>query len=576
MDLRKIMMVVLLSTISKAFETDVINAVEVKTPSGWVRGYEENFDDGQVYRFIKIPFAQPPLGKLRFQKPQPIGEWEGVQGVSEKTGMSCSQWNFPVPGFDDMQLDEDCLHLNIYVPGKVSKDRNLSVMVWIHGGGFFFGGANQYKPHKLVLGGDVIVVTINYRLGFLGFLTLNNPLMAGNYGLWDQIEALRWVQNNIAAFGGNPKSVTIFGESAGGMAVSLLTLIPSNKGLFQRAISQSGVVNFFSISKKEQEERNADLLLERVNCKDKDEVSEILKCLQDLPAENITNALTFMDLQTPLNTSFITGGLTPCIDGELIKEHLAYPRSSDDSIYSFFRTVDFMSGTLDGEGNMVYLGISPQIQEHFDFNVTEKIPLGVLCEIHAPTYVETVVGNVPELAKEICDFYTTAESVDAQSNKVCEFTGDYSFIVPSNIMLSIHSKNNKGARSFQYLITKTSPMPFGGDPPAWFKGAGHGDELHLMFNFEITALSEEKFKNVNLDDIKKLSDYVVKYWTNFAKFGNPNGENVPEWPLYDVSTKQYVIIDLPITTGENLKSEATALLSKITEIGRQRLIHDEL
>ncbi|XP_062586567.1 carboxylesterase 1C-like [Saccostrea cucullata] len=575
MDVGKIIITVMLVTISIALETEIKNAVEVKTPSGWVRGYEENLEDGQVYRFIKIPFAQPPLGKLRFQKPQPIGEWEGVEGVSEKTGMSCPQWNFPMPGFDDMQLDEDCLHLNIYVPGKVSKDRNLSVMVWIHGGGFMFGGANQYKPQKLVLGGDVIVVTTNYRMGFLGFLTLHDPLMAGNYGIWDQIEALRWVQNNIAAFGGNPNSVTIFGESAGGMAVSLLTLIPSNKSLFQRAISQSGVTNFFTISKKEQEVRNADLLLERVNCKDEKDVSDILRCLQDLPVDNITNAVTMMDLMTPMNTSFITGGFTPSIDGELIKEHLAYPKSSEASIYSFFRSVDFMSGTLNGEGNLVYMGISPQIQEQFDFNVTEKIPLSYLCEITAPTFVELAVGNVPDLTKEICDFYATTESVDAQSNKVCEFTGDYAFIVPSNIMLSIHSKNNKVAKSFQYLITKTSPMPFGGDPPTWFKGAGHGDELYLMFDFEISALSEEKFKKINMDEVKKLSDYVVKYWTNFAKFGNPNGENVPEWPAYDVNTKRYVIIDSPITTSENLKSEATALLTKIIELGGKR-IHDEL
>lgn len=242
---------------------DVVNAVEVKTTSGWVRGYEENFDDGKVFRFVKIPFAKPPIGELRFRPPQPIGEWEKVQGISGAKSPSCPQWYFPFPGFNSSQTEEDCLYLNIYVPGKISTARNLSVMVWIHGGGFIFGAANQYKPQPMVLKGDVIVVTINYRLGLLGFFTMHDPLLSGNYGIMDQIEALRWIHNNIASFGGNPNSVTIFGESAGGMAVSLLTLIPSNEGLFQRAISQSGVVSTVAVAKKEWEIRTKDLFFRK-------------------------------------------------------------------------------------------------------------------------------------------------------------------------------------------------------------------------------------------------------------------------------------------------------------------------
>nr|XP_022305464.1 liver carboxylesterase-like [Crassostrea virginica] len=317
---------VLLASLVKG--DDIINAVEVKTPSGWVRGYEEKLDDSQIFKFLKIPFAKPPVGQLRFQKPQPIEQWENVQGTSELP-QSCPQWYFSLPGFEDLTTDEDCLYLNVYVPGKISKERNLSVMVWIHGGGFMFGAASKYNPVALVTKGDVIVVTINYRLGLFGFLTMNDPLLSGNYGVWDWIEALRWVQNNIAAFGGNPNSVTIFGESAGGMAVSLLTLIPSAKGLFHRAISQSGVVSNF---------------------------------------------------------------------------------------------------------------------------------------------------------------------------------------------------------------------------------------------FQVQSLKTEK----------DLSETVIRYWTNFAKSGNPNGENVPEWPRYDVNSKKYLIINKPIKTGENLKAEATELFSRIIEKGRQRLYHDEL
>lgn len=567
--------IALISVASLVKGNDVVNAVEVKTTSGWVRGYEENFDDGKVFRFVKIPFAKPPIGKLRFRTPEPIGEWEGVQGISEEKSPSCPQWYFPFPGFNSSVTEEDCLYLNIYVPGQISPTRNLSVMVWIHGGGFIFGAANQYKPQPMVLKGDVIVVTINYRLGLLGFFTMHDPLLPGNYGVWDQIEALRWIHDNIAAFGGNPNSVTIFGESAGGMSVSLLTLIPSNEGLFQRAISQSGVVSTSAVAKKEWEIRTKDLFLERTNCKDKGNVAETLDCLQDLPVENITNALSMLDIMDSKNASFHAGGLYPGVDGKLIDEQLVYPKSPEDKSYQFFRSLDFMSGTLDGEGNMMYMGLSADVQEKYNFNVTEKIPISILCEMTAPVFINNAVGNVPELAQEICDFYRTTESTDAQSNKVCEFTGDSTFIVPSNILLSIHAKDNTKSNTFQYLVTKPSPLPFGGNAPSWFKGAGHGDDIRFFFDFsDILEIPDDK-REMHEED-QGLSQKIIQYWTNFAKFGNPNGENVPKWPSYDANSKQYIILDIPIKTGENLKSGATALLSRILENGRRRLTRDEL
>ncbi|XP_062619323.1 carboxylesterase 1C-like [Saccostrea cucullata] len=559
-----------------AFGSDVINVVEVKTPSGWVRGYEEIHDEGQLYRFVKIPFAQPPLGDLRFQKTKPIGEWKGVKGISAVNAPQCTQVMFPLPGFDSLENDEDCLYLNIYVPGKISKERNLSVMVWIHGGGFMIGGASQYKPQKLVLGGDVIVVAISYRLGLLGFLTLHDPLAPGNYGLWDQIEALKWVQNNIAAFGGNPKSVTIFGESAGGMSVSLQTLIPSNEGLFQRAISQSGVVSFFCISRRREEKETNDVLLKNTNCTDKGGIAETLECLRGVSAENLTAAVPMMEFEKSFNISFEFGSLVPTVDGELIKENLAYPKSWDDEIYRFFRSIDYISGTLDAEGNSLPLILSEETQNHFNFNVSERVPVSVLCEMLAPTFVNTATGNIPELTKEICEFYTTSEGVNEQSMRVTDFNGDSSFIVPSNIMLEIHAKNNDKAKTYQYLVTKPSPFPFIPELPEWYSGAGHGEELHLMFNVTSDHVPEETLKKQDLASVEKLSKDVVKYWTNFAKYGDPNSEGLPKWSSFDTVTKKYAILDTPVTEGENLKPDATDLLRKVIEKGRSNAIHDEL
>ena len=500
--------------------SSVINVVEVKTPSGWVRGYEENYAQGQVYRFIKVPFAQPPVGDLRFQKPMPIGEWSDVRGTREVNSPQCPQIENPIPGFDRLEDNEDCLYLNIYVPGKVSKENKLPVMVWYHGGGFICGGASQYKPQKMVLEGQVIVITVNYRLGLFGFLTLHDPLAPGNYGLRDQIEALRWIQNNIAAFGGDPKSVTIFGESAGGMSVSLQTLIPSNEGLFQRAISQSGVVSYYSHANKKEEEQTNELLLKRTGCDGRESIAETMKCLRDLPAKNITEAISMYDFVKPLNVSVQVGSLVPTVDGELVKENFAFPKRWDNEAYRFFRSIDFMSGTLDGEGNLAYLLMSPELQEKLEFNVSQSIPKIALCNVLAPSFVESFIGNIPSLTQEICDFYTTDEGTDEQSNKVCEFLGDTWFIIPSNFMLSIHAKNNDRFRTFQYLVTQPTPfsiIPL--DPPSWFKGAGHGEEIHLLFNMSRDHVPEEKLKNVDIPALDKFSSDVIKYWTNFAKFG---------------------------------------------------------
>nr|XP_022307375.1 carboxylesterase 5A-like isoform X3 [Crassostrea virginica] len=560
----------LFSVVSIVKGVNVTNAIEVETPSGWVKGYNITTEEGQMTRFVQIPYAQPPVGNLRFKKPLPVRKWEGFQGISDEQATWCSQWYYPAPGTKTPRIDEDCLFLNIYVPGRISTDRNLSVMVWIHGGGFVSGAGSLYNPIKLVSKGDVIVVTINYRLGLLGFFTMNDPLASGNNGLWDMIEALRWIQNNIGAFGGNPKSVTIFGQSAGGGAVSFLALIPQNEGLFQRAICQSGMVYSLAVSNRKSEKRTMDFLLERTRCKGKQDVAKTLECLQELPVENITNAVTFMDMLVPLNLTIEAGGFLPSIDGELIKENIGYTKSFDDELYRFFRSIDFMSGTTDGEGVIMLQSITQEVQNYYNFSISEKVPSSLLCEMAAPGYVASVAGNVPELSQEICDFYNITGDTDAKSNKICEFYGDYAFLVPSNILLSIHANGNSKSETFQFLVTRRSPIALIQTPPSWFKGAIHGDELPLLFNVSsIRPISEDELESMKREE--KLSDTLIQYWTNFAKFGNPNGDNITEWPSYDVNNKRYIIIDNPIHTSENLKPKATDLLMRITEIGRQRI-----
>uniref|UniRef100_A0A8C8TWT6 Carboxylic ester hydrolase n=1 Tax=Peromyscus maniculatus bairdii TaxID=230844 RepID=A0A8C8TWT6_PERMB len=209
--------------------------------------------------FLGVPFAKPPLGSLRFAPPQPAEPWSFVKNATSYPPM-CSQDAVGGQVLSELftnrkesiplKFSEDCLYLNIYTPADLTKSNRLPVMVWIHGGRLMIGGASTYDGLALSAHEDVVVVTIQYRLGIWGLLSTGDEHSPGNWGHLDQVAALRWVQDNIANFGGNPGSVTIFGESAGGASVSVLVLSPLAKNLFHRAISESGVVLIAGMVKK--------------------------------------------------------------------------------------------------------------------------------------------------------------------------------------------------------------------------------------------------------------------------------------------------------------------------------------
>ncbi|HWL84722.1 MAG TPA: carboxylesterase family protein, partial [Polyangiaceae bacterium] len=195
--------------------------------------------DGDVVRFRGVPFAKSPVGALRWAPPQPIPAWPGVREATKSTS-PCSQ---PAQNQDYPQdiLNEDCLYLEVTAPTSQSrKGSNRPVMVWAHGGGFVTGAASEYNPQRMVLQGDVVVVTIDYRLGAMGFLALPGLTGGGAFGLADQQEALRFVRRNVAAFGGDPNNITFFGESAGGLSTCMQLTSPAARGLFHRAIVESG------------------------------------------------------------------------------------------------------------------------------------------------------------------------------------------------------------------------------------------------------------------------------------------------------------------------------------------------
>ena len=287
----------------------------VRTSNGAVRGLA----NGAVDEFLGIPYAAPPVGALRWQPPQPAARWSGVRDATQ-FGSHCPQVASP---FGEASTSENCLFLNVFTPSRQRDRRHSPVMVWIHGGALVTGGSDDYLPTNLVQDG-VTVVTINYRLGALGFLA--HPALAdakgqsGDYGLMDQQAALRWVQRNIAGFGGDPRNVTIFGESAGGLSTLSQVASPQARGLFEKAIVESGSYNLTQASLASAESAG-EAFAANAGC-----ASQTAACLRALPVSTIlanedaagyTPNINSEVLPESLGTAFATGKFNrvPIING---------------------------------------------------------------------------------------------------------------------------------------------------------------------------------------------------------------------------------------------------------------------
>ncbi|OXB61787.1 hypothetical protein ASZ78_004060 [Callipepla squamata] len=273
---------------------------EVVTKYGTVRGYQirVNAAERSVNVFLGLPFAKPPVGPLRFSEPQPPEPWRGVRDATSYPPM-CLQNKEIGQFFSDavtnrkekvrLQMSEDCLYLNIYTPVSTGSQEQLPVFVWIHGGGLVFGAASTYDGSALAAFDNVVVVTIQYRLGIVGYFSTGDKHARGNWGYLDQVAALQWIQENIVHFGGDPGSVTIFGESAGGISVSALILSPLAKGLFHRAISQSGTAIRSLFTENPEEEAQMMKFPDFTEGLDKEVARQVLQSSFALSIKNVTS-----------------------------------------------------------------------------------------------------------------------------------------------------------------------------------------------------------------------------------------------------------------------------------------------
>ena len=435
-----------------------------------------------IYR--GVPFAAPPQGDLRWRAPQPAAHWEGVR-AADKFAPQCPQ---SIPG---ITTNEDCLYLNVWSPAK-SASSKVPVLVWIYGGGFIVGGTAvpTYSGEKLAQKG-VVVVSIGYRLGALGFLahpalSAESPQhVSGNYGLLDMITALQWIQKNIAAFGGDPHKVTIFGESAGAIAVSQLCVSPLAKGLIQGAISESGGsfgppraagmpgenMRPLSIA-----ERSGEEFVESAG-------ATSIADLRRVPAEKLVAAA-----QT------VRGAAWPVVDGWVIP----------DDQYKLYEEKKFSDVPI-------LVG----------YNSDEGATFG---PPHTPQdYVAQVRTRYGRFADSLLQAYPAGETTVPKSAR--DLTRDAAFGWHTWTWARMQTALGK-SKAYYYYFDQHPDYP--ADSPQAGHGSPHGMEVEYVFGHPTGGPSGKPTST----DVA-ISDSMGTYWTNFAKYGDPNGKDMPKWPAFD-------------------------------------------
>ncbi|XP_075891948.1 acetylcholinesterase-like isoform X1 [Nelusetta ayraudi] len=503
----------------------------ITTKKGQVQGKFVPVQHNQVGAFLGIPYGKPPVGKLRFRPPVPADRWEGVKDATEYPN-SCFQPNLTRTWKQEAAntfLSEDCLYLNVWTPlVRNAQSSPLNVMIWIYGGGFVIGTSSlpDYDGRYLAYYEDVVVVSMNYRLGALGFLSLpDNDNVRGNAGLLDQRLAIQWVLDNIAAFGGDPSKVTLFGESAGSMSAGLHVLSPGSRDLFQRAALESGapVAVWTLCSQTEAWKKlinslhyffQATKLGTLLGCPTLNS-TELETCLQNTSASLLVHTQFALDA-----AGFIKSPFIPVIDGVFLPDTVQ-ALINDDRVPK----KDLMTGFNRDEG-IIFIELSevPGFDQGPSLITREQFLFGLGISFpHTHSLVKNAVTH------EYTD-WTDEKNHTKNRDALSEFATDYLFICPAFDFARRYAQ--AGGNIYTYEFTHRSSLnPW----PKWM-GATHLSEIVYVFGIPQNPSHGFTEEEVN------LSRRMMKHWANFARTGNPSTDKF-KWPPLTPENKEYITLN---------------------------------
>ncbi|XP_019391415.1 PREDICTED: fatty acyl-CoA hydrolase precursor, medium chain-like [Crocodylus porosus] len=516
--------------------------------------------DRLVNVFLGIPFAKPPVGSLRFAPPEPPEPWTDVRDATSYPPFCPQDLTFLrriqqtwKEKHAPLITSEDCLFLNIYTPADSDKKTKLPVMVWIHGGNFIFGGASRFDGSALSAYEDVVVVIIQYRLGLLGFFSTGDEHARGNWAYLDQIAALQWIQKNVEHFGGNPGSVTIFGVSAGSVSVSALVLSPLSKGLFHKAISESGTAHLVS-GALPSVEVIAQKAAKLYACETTSSVA-IVHCLRQKTKEEMVFNSS-LGQEVPMIPLVVDGVLLPKSPKELLAR-------------KEFNAVPYMIGVTNNE---------------FGWNVRASSNIPGLKEvgdrasiISTIKFIQPWLSVPPEVLPVVINEYLgdTDDSAELRDGFL-DLLGDAAIVMPSLETLNYHRESGAATYLFEY---QHRPSLYRDTKPAYVK-ADHADEVAFVFGGPYLA-GDIRLRDEATEEEKHLSRTLMKYWANFARNGNPNGEGLAEWPSYNLD-EGYLEINLEQKKAKQLKKKRVEFWTKTVpekikeKSGEDKKEHEEL
>jgi len=457
-------------------------------------GRIEGIEKDEIFTYKGIPFAAPPVGSLRWKSPQPVIPWEGVKNTDKFAPGPMQDTSFGAVLGGPQEISEDCLYLNVWTGAKKTNEKR-PVMVWIYGGGFGIGMTSSpaYDGANLAKKG-VVLVSVAYRVGPMGFLahpelSAESGHGSGAYGIQDQIAGLEWVKDNIASFGGDPSNVTIFGESAGGFSVCMLTASPMAKELFHRAISESGGgLGPARMSREQAEEMGKNYL-------------------KNLGANTIAEARALSAEEIQKNTRGM-GSFWPVADGVTIPENMYEVFESGS-----FNDTPILVGSNSNEGGLF---------------VNQKL--------NSEGFTKMVEQQYAAGAEEILKVYPHATEEEAtQSAK--DLMRESTFAWPTWAWAVMHTRNSKNKAFVYYFDHRVPGVP---------GGANHAAEIPYVFG-NLDSPGPMGNRPVTEED-RELNELVSSYWINFAKTGDPNGEGLPAWPAFN--EKENMVMYIDADTGE--------------------------